>query len=256
MVKVDLNSDIGESFGTYKLGLDEEVLKHVTSANIACGFHAGDFMTMRKTVTLAAKNKVGIGAHPSFPDLQGFGRREMKITAAEVTNLVIYQIGALAAFAQAVDRPLQHVKAHGSLYNQASKDPILAEAIAVGIKAAAPEAILMGLAGSAMITAGKKLGLRVAQEVFADRAYNPDGTLVSRALPGSMIHDPEVAVPRVVRMVAEGKVTTIDGQDIDICADSICVHGDNPEAIEFVRRIRAALEEAGASIVSLAQVVS
>jgi UPF0271 protein len=255
MIKVDLNSDVGESFGTYKLGLDSEVLKHVTSANIACGFHAGDFMVMEKTVALAVQNNVGIGAHPGFPDLQGFGRRQMKLTPEEVKNLVIYQVGALAAFAQAVGKPLQHVKAHGALYNQAAKDPALAEAIAAAIKAAAPNAIIMGLAGSEMIQAANKVGLKFAQEVFADRSYNPDGTLVARSQPSAMIHDPEIAITRVVRMVTEGKVTAINGEDIDICADSICVHGDNPEAIKFVKNIRTTLQTAGVEVVPMARVL-
>lgn len=256
MIKVDLNSDIGESFGTYKLGLDTEVLKHVTSANIACGFHAGDFMVMEKTVDIAVQNNVGIGAHPGFPDLQGFGRRQMKLTPQEVKNLIIYQVGALAAFARAAGKSLQHVKAHGALYNMAAKDPALAEAIAAGVKAAAPDAILLGLAGSEMVQAAKKVGLKGAQEVFADRGYNPDGTLVPRSQPGAMVHDPKIAIPRVIRMVAEGKVTAINGEDIDICADSICVHGDNPEALEFVHNIRTALEDAGVKVVPLGEVMA
>ncbi|MDK2785178.1 MAG: 5-oxoprolinase (ATP-hydrolyzing) subunit, partial [Bacillota bacterium] len=245
MVRVDLNSDVGESFGAYKLGLDAEVLKHVTSANIACGFHAGDPMVMAKTVALAVENGVGIGAHPGYPDLQGFGRRNMNLTPEEVKNFVIYQVGALAAFARAAGRPLQHVKAHGALYNMAAKDAKLARAIAEGVKAVAPDAILLALAGSEMVKAAREVGLKVAQEVFADRAYNPDGTLVPRSQPGSMIHDPEVAIPRAVRMVTEGKVTAITGEEIPIQADSICVHGDNPEAIAFVARIRDALAAAG-----------
>jgi UPF0271 protein len=255
MVRVDLNSDVGESFGAYKLGLDAEVLKHVTSANIACGFHAGDPMVMAKTVALAVENGVGIGAHPGYPDLQGFGRRNMNLTPEEVKNFVIYQVGALAAFARAAGRPLQHVKAHGALYNMAAKDAKLARAIAEGVKAVAPDAILLALAGSEMVKAAREVGLKVAQEVFADRAYNPDGTLVPRSQPGSMIHDPEVAIPRAVRMVTEGKVTAITGEEIPIQADSICVHGDNPEAIAFVARIRDALAAAGVEVVPLAQVI-
>jgi len=255
MVRVDLNSDVGESFGAYKLGLDAEVLKHVTSANIACGFHAGDPMVMAKTVALAAENGVGVGAHPGYPYLQGFGRRNMNLTPDEVKNFVIYQVGALAAFARAAGRPLQHVKAHGALYNMAAKDAKLARAIAEGVKAAAPDAVLLALAGSQMVTAAREVGLKVAQEVFADRAYTADGTLVPRSQPGAMIHDPEVAIPRVVRMVTEGKVTAISGEEVSIQADSICVHGDNPEAIAFVARIREALTAAGVEVVSLAKVV-
>lgn len=255
MKRVDLNSDVGESFGTYKLGLDSEVLRHVTSANIACGFHAGDPMVMAKTVALAAENGVGIGAHPGYPDLQGFGRRNMNMAPEEVKNFVIYQVGALAAFARAAGQTLKHVKAHGALYNMAAKDAKLARAIVEGVKAVAPDAILLALANSEMVRAAREAGLKVAQEVFADRAYNPDGTLAPRSQPGSMIHDPEVAIPRVVRMVTEGKVTAINGEDISIQAHSICVHGDNPEAIAFVAKIRAALTAAGVEVVPLAQVV-
>lgn len=253
--RVDLNADLGESFGVYRLGLDAEVLRHVTSANIACGFHAGDPMVMARTVAMAAENGVGIGAHPGYPDLQGFGRRNMELAPEEVKNLVIYQVGALTAFARAAGRPLQHVKAHGALYNMAARDLRLARAIAEGVKAAAPDAILLALAGSAMVRAAEEVGLKVAQEVFADRAYNADGTLVPRSRPDAMIHDPEIAIPRAVRMVTEGKVTAITGEEVPIQADSICVHGDNPEAIAFVARIRRALEEAGVEVVPLAQVV-
>ncbi|HHY92713.1 MAG TPA: LamB/YcsF family protein [Firmicutes bacterium] len=256
MVRVDLNSDVGESFGAYKLGLDAEVLKHVTSANIACGLHAGDPMVMERTVALAVENGVGIGAHPGYPDLQGFGRRNMNLTPEEAKNFIIYQVGALAAFARAAGRPLQHVKAHGAFYNMAAKDAKLARAIAEGVKAVAPDAILLALAGSEMVKAAHAVGLKVAQEVFADRAYTAEGTLVPRSQPGSMIHDPEVAIPRVVRMVTEGKVTAVTGEEVAIQADSICVHGDNPEAIVFVARIREALAAAGVEVVPLAQVVS
>lgn len=256
MIRVDLNSDVGESFGTYKLGLDAEVLKHVTSANIACGFHAGDPMVMKKTVVMAAENGVGIGAHPGYPDLQGFGRRNMNLTAEEVKSFVMYQVGALMAFARAAGCLLQHVKAHGALYNMAARDQKLARAIAEGVKAVAPDAILLALAGSEMVHAAQEVGLKVAREVFADRAYNSDGTLVPRSQPGSMIHDPEVAVSRIMRMVTEGRVTAITGEDIVIQADSICVHGDNPDAIAFVARIRAALEAAGVEVVPLVRVVS
>ncbi|MGI6604885.1 MAG: LamB/YcsF family protein [Firmicutes bacterium] len=255
MVRVDLNTDSGESFGVYKLGLEAEVFKYVTSANIACGFHAGDPMVMAKTVELAAELGVGIGAHPSYPDLQGFGRRNMSLTPAEAKNFVIYQVGALKAFANAIGQPLQHVKGHGAIYNAAAKDVALARAIAEGVKAAAPEAILLALAGSEMVSAGRAVGLKVAQEVFADRAYNKDGTLVLRSQPGAMIHDPEIAIPRVVRMVTEGKVTAITGEEVEIQADSICVHGDNPEAIVFVARIREALAKAGVEVVPLREIV-
>ncbi len=251
MYKVDLNSDVGESFGSYKLGLDSEVLKYVSSANIACGWHAGDAMVMQKTVELAIKEDTCIGAHPGFPDLMGFGRRDLKVTKEEAKNYVKYQIGALWAFAESNGTKLQHVKAHGGLYNMAAKDPELAMAIAEAIYEVDKNLILMGLANSEMINAGKAVGLKTANEVFADRAYNTDGTLVSRKLEGSMITDEELALKRVVRMVKEGKVQAINGEDIEIKADSICVHGDNPKAVEFVKLIKEALENEGVQIMPL-----
>jgi len=251
MSRVDVNSDLGESFGLYTIGNDEQVLKYVTSANIACGMHAGDPLVMDKTVRIAASNGVGIGAHPGFPDLQGFGRRNMALTPEEVKAFVIYQVGALQAFAQSIGQELQHVKAHGALYNMASKDKKIALALAQGVKAVSSDLIFMALANSAMVEAGQEIGLKVAQEIFADRAYNPDGTLVARGTPGAMIHDKDVAIPRVVRMVTEGKVTAITGEDIDIKADSICVHGDNPEALRFIEEIREALVKANVEITKL-----
>lgn len=251
MYKVDLNSDVGESFGNYKLGLDEEVIKYISSANIACGWHAGDAMVMDKTVKLAIEENVAIGAHPGFPDLMGFGRRDLKVTKQEAKNYIKYQVGALWAFTQSHGVKLQHVKPHGGFYNMAAKDKELSMAIAEAIYEVDKDLILMGLANSEMIKAGKEVGLKVANEVFADRAYNADGTLVSRTKEGSMIHDTELAISRVVRMVKEGKVTAITGEDIDIKADSICVHGDNPQAVEFVKLIRKALEDEGVQIVSI-----
>ncbi len=255
MYKVDLNSDVGESFGNYKLGLDEEVIKYISSANIACGWHAGDAMVMDKTVKLAIEENVAIGAHPGFPDLMGFGRRDLKVTKQEAKNYIKYQVGALWAFAQSHGVKLQHVKPHGGFYNMAAKDKELSMAIAEAIYEVDKDLILMGLANSEMIKAGKEVGLKVANEVFADRAYNADGTLVSRTKEGSMIHDTELAISRVVRMVKEGKVTAITGEDIDIKADSICVHGDNPQAVEFVKLIRKALEDEGVQIVSIKEFI-
>jgi UPF0271 protein len=242
---VDLNSDVGESYGTYKLGLDEEVLKYVSSVNIACGWHAGDPMIMEKTIALAKENKLGIGAHPGYPDLIGFGRRNMDITPKEARNYLIYQIGALTAFAQAEGAPLQHIKLHGAFYNKVSADATLAKEVAKAIYDVDKRLIVLALAGSALVKAAKELGLKVAEEVFADRAYNSDGSLVSRKLPGSVIHDKDLAIERVKRMVTVGKVTTIDGKDLAINADSICVHGDNPEAVAFVKLIREGLEADG-----------
>lgn len=255
MYKVDLNSDLGESFGNYKLGLDEDVLRYISSANIACGWHAGDPLVMDKTVELAYKANVAIGAHPGFPDLMGFGRREMKVTKEEAKSYIKYQVGALWAFLQSRGLKMQHVKPHGGLYNMAAKDAELAMAIAEGIYEVDKDLILMGLANSEMTKAGLVVGLKVANEVFADRAYNHDGTLVSRKLEGSMIHDRDLAISRVVRMVTEGKVQAITGEDIDIKADSICVHGDNPKAVEFVDSIRKALEAEGVKIVPVSDVL-
>ncbi|MDF2521638.1 MAG: hypothetical protein K0R84_2266, partial [Clostridia bacterium] len=203
---VDLNSDVGESFGAYKLGLDEEVLKHVSSVNIACGWHAGDSLVMEKTIALAKDNRLGIGAHPGYPDLMGFGRRNMDITAIEARTYIIYQVGALSAFAKATGVQLQHVKLHGAFYNTVSANAKLAEAVAKAIYDVDKDLIVMALAGSELVKASRELGLKVAEEVFADRAYNSDGSLVSRKIPGSVIHDKDLAIERVKRMVTEGKV--------------------------------------------------
>ena len=252
---VDLNSDVGESYGTYKLGLDEDVLKYVSSVNIACGWHAGDPMVMEKTIALAKENKLGIGAHPGYPDLIGFGRRNMDVTPKEARNYMIYQIGALAAFAQAAGTSLQHIKLHGAFYNMVSADAELAKEAAKAVYDVNKDLIILALAGSELLKAAKELDIKVAEEVFADRAYNSNGTLVSRKLPGSVIHDKDLAVKRVKRMITEGKVTAIDGTDIDIKADSICVHGDNPEAVAFVRLIRESLEADGIEIRSLEEFI-
>lgn len=251
MYYVDLNSDLGESFGNYSLGMDEEILKYVSSANVACGWHAGDAMVMAKTVALAKENGVAVGAHPGFPDLMGFGRRNMAVTPEEAKAYTKYQLGALMAFTESCGMKIQHLKAHGALYNMAAVDENLAIAICEGVYEVNKNIILMGLAGSKMITAAQKVGLRAASEVFADRAYNDDGTLVSRKMEGSMIKDKDLAISRTVRMVKEGKVTTITGKDIDIKADSVCVHGDNPKALEFVKNIRETLEREGITIKNL-----
>lgn len=252
---VDLNSDVGESFGAYKIGLDEEVLNYVSSANIACGWHAGDPIVMRKTVEAALKNGVGIGAHPGFFDIMGFGRRSMAVSPNEMKQYIIYQLGALHGFVKAVGGKMQHVKPHGAMYNMAAKDDKLAEAIIDGIWEVDRDLIVLGLSGSKMVNAAKEKGLKAANEVFADRAYNSDGTLVARSLPGSMILDKNIAISRVIRMVTEGKVTAINGEDMNIKVDSICVHGDNPEAVEFVRLIKEALSRANAEIKPLNQFI-
>jgi len=254
-LKVDLNADMGESFGAYKLGLDGELLNLVTSANIACGFHAGDYMVMQKTVSMAASKNVAVGAHPGFPDLQGFGRRNMQLTPEEVRNLVIYQIGALQAFVRAEGTELKHVKPHGALYNMAAVNYELAKAIAEAVKKTVPDAILLALANSEMVKAANDVGIKVAQEVFADRAYNEDGTLVSRSMPGAVIDDPLEATERALEMVLEGKVKAINGKEIPIVAHSICVHGDNPKAVELASSIRKQLEKAHVEVVELTYVL-
>lgn len=252
---IDLNADVGESFGAYRIGMDEEVIKYISSANIACGMHAGDPLVMERTVALAVKHGVAVGAHPGYPDLQGFGRRVLTLSPAEVKAYVMYQVGALMSFAKAAGVKVVHVKPHGALYNVAAKDAAIAAAIVEAIQAVDEELILLALAGSEMVKAARAAGLRVAQEVFADRAYNADGTLVARGKPGAVIHDHKVAIPRAVRMITEGRVTAITGEEISIEADSICVHGDNPQAIEFVSRLREALEAAGVSIRPITDVV-
>lgn len=252
MYRVDLNSDLGESFGNYTIGMDEEILKYVSSANVACGWHAGDPVVMEKTVALAKEFGTAVGAHPGFPDLMGFGRRNMVITPDEARAYIKYQLGALMAFTAACGVKIQHVKPHGAIYNMAAVDYKLAKAMAEAVYQVDPGIIFMGLAGSEMIRAAEDVGLRAASEVFADRAYNDDGTLVSRKLPGAVIKDKDLAISRVVRMVKEGKVESINGKDIDIKADSICVHGDNPKALEFVQNIRETLIHEGVEIKNLA----
>ncbi|CAG7624225.1 5-oxoprolinase subunit A [Paenibacillus solanacearum] len=241
---VDLNCDIGESFGAYKLGSDSDVLKYVTSANIACGFHAGDPATMRRTVKLALEHGVAIGAHPGLQDLIGFGRRDMDISPEEAYDLVVYQIGSLWGFARSEGAKLQHVKAHGSLYNMAARNAALAEAIAEAVYRVEPELILFGLAGSELIKAGKKAGLRTASEVFSDRTYQSDGSLTLRSQPDSLITDERRSVEQVIRMVTEGKVLSQQHVDIPIQADTVCIHGDGAHAVQFAERIRRSLAEA------------
>lgn len=245
---VDLNSDIGESFGIYKMGLDEEVVKQISSANIACGFHAGDPMVMDSTVEKAVNNNVAVGAHPGFPDLTGFGRRKMDISPEDITCLIVYQIGAMKAFAKKHQVPLQHVKAHGALYNMAAKNEKMADAIAKGIAQVDKNLICVGQGNTEMERSAKKYGLRYACEVFADRNMNPDGSLVSRKLANAVITDEKLACERVLRMVKKGEAEAVDGSVIKVKADTICVHGDNPKAVEFASKIRKTLQENGVQI--------
>ena len=250
-MQIDLNCDMGESFGAYTIGHDAEVMPFITSANVACGFHAGDPGVMRATVRLAKAHGVAVGAHPGLPDLVGFGRRELRIGPRELEDAVVYQVGALAAIAASEGVRLQHVKAHGALYNMAAKDAALADAIARATASVDRALILFGLPGSELIGAGERHGLPVAPEAFADRAYEPDGSLVSRLKPGAVIHDAPAVVARVVRMVKEGVVRAVDGSDVRLGATTICTHGDTPGAHELVRRIREGLEMSGVTVRSL-----
>ncbi len=247
-MRLDLNADVGESFGAYKLGQDAVLMPSITSASVACGFHAGDPGVMRQTVALAAQHGVAVGAHPSFPDLVGFGRREMKATPREVEDFVVYQIGALAAVAAAGGLRLQHVKAHGALYNMAVRDGAIADAIARATAAVDRSLILFGLTGSELIAAGQRAGLRTAREGFADRAYKPDGTLVPRNERGAVIEDPESVVTRAISMARDRTINAIDGSPITLEVETICVHGDTPGAAMLASQIRVALTEAGVSV--------
>lgn len=250
-IQIDMNSDVGESFGVYRLGLDEGVIPHVTSANIACGFHAGDPSVMRRTVALAKQHGVEVGAHPGFPDLLGFGRRNVDATVEEIQDYVIYQVGALMAFARSQGLRLQHVKAHGSLYNMAVANFKIWEAMAEAVAKVDRDFILVVLAsskGDSLRDIGKHHGIRIAFEAFPDRAYNKDGSLVSRKEKGAVIHDHEIVAKRGLKMALEGRVVALDGTEIELRADTLCVHGDNPAAVEMVRRIRQELKDAGVAV--------
>jgi UPF0271 protein len=251
-MRIDINSDLGESFGAWRMGDDEALMPSITSANVACGFHAGDPTVMRATVALAKAHGVAVGAHPGYSDLVGFGRREMQATARDVEDMVLYQVAALAGVAAGEGVRLQHVKPHGALYNQAVRDPALADAIARGVAAFDRSLILLGLPGSELIRAGERAGLRVAAEVFADRAYEPDGSLTSRRKPGAVIHDAATVVARALRMARDGIVIATDGSEIALTAQTICVHGDTPGAAALARQVRAGLDAAGIRVVPLA----
>ncbi|NMF04705.1 LamB/YcsF family protein [Clostridium beijerinckii] len=250
MYKIDLNSDLGESFGAYKIGSDEEILKYVTSVNIACGFHAGDPSVMRKTVKNALLNNVSIGAHPGLPDLIGFGRRNMSLTPDEAYDMVIYQVGALYGFIKAEGGTMQHVKPHGALYNMAAKDGKLAIAIAQAVYDINPELILFGLAGSESIKQGRLVGLRTASEVFADRTYQNDGSLTPRSQSDAMVTDEKESIERVIRMVKDKKVKCQQGNDIGIEAETVCIHGDSAKALNFALEINNTLTNSGIEIIS------
>jgi len=248
MYQVDLNSDLGESFGRYTIGNDEKIIPLITSANVACGYHASDPVVMTQTIQRAKEAGIGIGAHPGLPDLMGFGRRSMAISNEEAKAYTLYQISALGGMCKAAGVKLQHVKPHGALYNMAAKDYDLSKAICEAIYEYDKDLIVMGLSGSEMIKAAHDCGLKAASEVFADRAYEEDGTLVNRRKEGAVIKDENEAIARVIRMVKEQKVTTITGKDISIQADSVCVHGDGEKALLFVEKIRKAMAEEGITI--------
>jgi UPF0271 protein len=244
-MRVDLNADVGESYGAYAIGDDEALLGSVTSASVAAGFHAGDPRVLRRTIRLADANGVAVGAHPGFQDLAGFGRREMRLSPPEAEDLVLYQIAAVAGVAQSEGVRLQHVKPHGALYNMAATDEGLAEAIARAVLSFDPSLILFGLPGSALLAAGRSVGLRVAAEAFADRAYQRDGTLAPRSRQESVIREPSAVVSRVTRMIVEGVVLAIDGTPLPIQPDTICVHGDTPGAGQLAAALREGLKAAG-----------
>ncbi|HMK36820.1 MAG TPA: 5-oxoprolinase subunit PxpA [Desulfomonilaceae bacterium] len=248
MRNIDLNCDMGESFGVYTLGLDEEVIKYISSANVACGWHAGDARVMNRTVQLAKSHNVGVGAHPGYPDLPGFGRRNMDCTGEEVRDYVIYQVGALLAFCAANGVPLRHVKPHGSLYLTAVNDAGVAEAVAEAVVSVNPDLLYVALAGAGgdfMRRVAEKIGLKVVYEAFADRAYTSDGKLLPRRQPGAVITNAMEVTERALRMAKEGKVIAVDGTSMDLEIDTLCVHGDNPGAVELVKSIRTALESEG-----------
>ena len=253
-VRIDLNCDMGESFGVYTLGLDREIIRLVTSANIACGFHAGDPSWMRTTVRLAEVEGVGVGAHPGFADLRGFGRRAVAASPADVRDDVVYQVGALTAFTEA--KRLQHVKPHGALYNLAVEREDVARAIGEAVLDVDPNLILVALAGSRWARLAESLGLRVAHEVFADRAFKADGSLVPRSVPGAVIHDPRAVVERSLQLVAEQRVTAITGETVFLRADTICLHGDTPGAVQLAAAMREAFADAGIDVVPMATLLA
>lgn len=250
-MKVDLNCDLGESFGNYKIGNDENIIPVITSANIACGFHAGDAQVMNNTVKLAHENNIGIGAHPGLPDLQGFGRRNMDLSPQEIYDTVIYQLGAISGFCAIHNAKLNHVKPHGALYQMGARDEEIAHAIAQAVHDFDASLIFVGLSNTLLISKAKELGLQTASEVFADRRYEANGQLVSRKESDALITDTDEAISQVISMVKDQQVTAKNGEKIAIQADTICVHGDGVHAFEFVSQIRERLSKEGISISTL-----
>jgi len=253
MLQIDLNSDMGESFGAYKIGGDEEIIQYVTTANVACGWHAGDPMVMDRVCRMAKERGVVVGAHPGYPDLMGFGRRKMNLSPLEIKNYVKYQIGALSAFTRTYGLKLHHVAPHGALGNLCEKDEPASKAVCEAILEVDPSLIVFYIAGTQLGKTAQEMGLQTAAEIFADRAYMDDLSLVPRSMAGAMITDEDLAIARCIRMVKEGRVVTLSGKDVDIHGDTLCVHGDGPKALAFVKRIREAFENEGIVVRSIDQ---
>ena len=252
-MQIDLNCDLGEAFGNYSFGGDKDIIPLITSANIACGFHAGDENVMNETIQLAKENNVGIGAHPGLPDLQGFGRRKMDIKPKEIYNLVVYQLGALNGFCKIHGARINHVKPHGALYNMGAKNKEIAQAIAQAVYDFDKSVVLVGLSNTLLISEAEALGLRTASEVFADRRYEDDGQLVSRQESDATITNTDEALQQVLKMVTENKVVSKNGKEIDLQADTICVHGDGAHALDFVTQIRKKLTKEGLSLIHISE---
>ncbi len=257
-MKIDINCDMGESYGAYRIGLDEDIIKYITSANVACGWHAGDPLVMERTVRLAREHGVRVGAHPGYPDRMGFGRRFMDCTPEEIRAYVIYQVGALQAFCKAQGISLSHVKPHGALYNRAVEDEALARAIVEAVASVDRNLLYVALAGQRgemMRRVGEEIGLRVVYEAFPDRAYTPEGRLLSRRLPGAVIKDPEEVAERALMIAKEGKIRAVDGSEIPLEAQTLCVHGDTPGAVDLAKRIRERLEAQGIEVRPMEEVI-
>jgi UPF0271 protein len=250
-VRIDLNADVGESLGPWPMGEDERLIPLVTSVNVACGAHAGDPLTIERTIFTAVRHGVAVGAHPGYPDLVGFGRRDLDMAPDELEASLVYQIGAVMAFARDAGVGLGHVKPHGALYNRAARDPAVATSIARAVRRVSADLVLVGLAGSALLDAGREAGLAVAAEAFADRAYEADGSLRSRRLAGALLDSPAAAADQALAIVRDGRVRSHDGADVEVRADTICIHGDTPGAADFAAAIRRALEEAGVRVAPL-----
>lgn len=253
--QIDINCDIGESFGSFKVGNDEEIMKYVSSVNIACGFHAGDPVVIKKTIESALEHGVAIGAHPGYPDLMGFGRRDMVLSHDELFSYILFQVSALKGMVEALGGVLQHVKPHGAMYNKASTDYNMSKVIAEAVYKTDPKLILVGLANSKLVKAAEDIGLKTGNEIFADRRYQSNGTLVPRTHEGALIKERAEAVDQVKQILQEGRVTSIDNTKVPLKADTVCIHGDSPEALHFAQRLHKELNDAGIGQVALGKLV-